>query len=52
MMDKDNFLLLVTKVLSGNALPDKEVLLQNTLATVLNFNHYMINTVATGNNKV
>ena len=33
MMDKDNFLLLVTKVLSGNALPDDEVLLQNTLAT-------------------
>jgi ferric-dicitrate binding protein FerR (iron transport regulator) len=31
MMDKDNFLLLVTKVLSGNALPDDEVLLQNTL---------------------
>jgi transmembrane sensor len=33
MMDKDNFLLLVTKVLSGNALPDEEVLLKNTLAT-------------------
>jgi ferric-dicitrate binding protein FerR (iron transport regulator) len=32
MMDKDNFLLLVTKVLSGNALPGDEVLLQNTLA--------------------
>lgn len=32
MMDKDNFLLLVTKVLSGNALSDDEVLLQNTLA--------------------
>lgn len=33
MMDKDNFLLLVTKVLSGNALPHEEVLLQDTLAT-------------------
>lgn len=33
MMDKDNFLLLVTKVLSGNALPDEEVLLQNTMAS-------------------
>ncbi|MBO9562267.1 MAG: FecR domain-containing protein [Niastella sp.] len=33
MMDKDNFLLLVTKVLSGNALPHEETLLQNTLAT-------------------
>lgn len=32
MMDKDNFLLLVTKVLSGNALPGDEGLLQNTLA--------------------
>lgn len=31
MMDKDNFLLLVTKVLSGSALPGDEVLLQNTL---------------------
>ena len=33
MMDKDNFLLLVTKVLSGNASPQEEVLLQDTLAT-------------------
>lgn len=32
MMDKDDFLLLVTKVLSGNALPDEAVLLKNTLA--------------------
>jgi len=30
-MDKDQFLLLATKVLSGNALPEEEVLLQNTL---------------------
>jgi transmembrane sensor len=35
MMDKDNFLLLVTKVLSGNALPGEEELLQNTLASQL-----------------
>jgi transmembrane sensor len=31
-MDKDQFLLLATKVLSGNALPEEEVLLQDTLA--------------------
>jgi ferric-dicitrate binding protein FerR (iron transport regulator) len=31
MMDKDHFLLLVTKVLSGNAMPADEVQLHNTL---------------------
>ncbi|WP_315815679.1 hypothetical protein [Paraflavitalea speifideaquila] len=33
MMDKDHFLLLVTKVLSGNALPGDEELLEHTLAS-------------------